>query len=88
MGDHKTGRKQCISKSIFIFIYLDIIYIHTAHDIKPMGDNLAILGGALAFIGGYIYHHSFFGAHIPAYGAQKNPIFINSGNLNCTVKGI
>ena len=53
-----------------------------------MGDNLAILGGALAFIGGYIYHHSFFGAHIPAYGAQKNPIFINSGNLNCTVKGI
>jgi hypothetical protein len=33
---------------VFIFIYLDIIYIYNVHYIKPMGDNLGILGGALA----------------------------------------
>ena len=78
MGDHKTGRKQCISKSIFIFIYLDIIYIHTAHDIKPMGDHLAILGGALAFIGGYIYIYItivFWGPYPSLWGPKKSYLY-------------
>lgn len=50
-----------------------------------MGDNLGILGGALAFIGGLICHHSYKGPISQLMGPLI-PIFINIGNLNCTPK--